>query len=257
MNLIGMLWLVAMGSLTGQGAPAVDLPVVRVAVYDFTDPSGYRGHLVGRRSAEAVQAALAGSGVWELVERSALLRQCAAEKVEPPFGVGYLQMFGRRLDASLAVAGLVESCAVNPARGTAQVTLSAELVEAIGGETLGSFRGVASASRGADEGAALDQVLDRALTEAAGNLVAELVSFNGWHTSVSARMGEDQVLLQPLAAGTMAVGEKAIVCRREPQAWVLVAVIEVQRVDELGARARVVSQLSPLQPQDVAVCVAR
>lgn len=251
------LWLVALGCLTGAAAPAADLPTVRAAVYDFTDPADYEGHLVGRRAAEAVHTALAATEVWGLVERAALLRACAAEGVEAPFGAGYLQMFGRRLDASLAVVGLVQTCAINTERGTAQVTVVAELIEAIGGEGLGSFRGVGSAARGADETVTLDEVLDRALTEAAGNLVVTLTAFNAWSTAVSARMGEDQVLLQPLADPRIAMGEKAIVCRRGPQAWTLVAVIEVQRADDTSVRARIVSQLSPPQPNDVAVCVAR
>lgn len=251
-----LAWPVALLCLCG-GAQSADLPAVRVAVYDFAEPGDYGGHLVGRRAAEAVQVALAATGAWELVDRGALLRACAAEGAEAPFGVGYLQMFGRRLDASLALAGLTETCAVNPGQGTAQVTLVAELIEAIGGEGLGLFRGVGSSSRGAEEAVTLDEVLDRALTEAAGNLVVHLTSFNAWSTTVTARMGEDQVLMQPRAEPQVALGEKAIVCRRGPEAWTLVAVVEVQRADETSVRARIVSQLSAPQPHDVAVCVAR
>jgi len=253
-------WLMACAAAACAGgalAQEADAPAVRVAVYDFIEPNDYQGHLVGRRAAEAVQFALAERGAWELVERGALLRECAAEGVSAPFGVGYLQMFGRRLNASLAVPGLVQACAVNPQRGTAQVTLVCELIEAIGGEGLGSFRGVGSARREPEETVALDVVLDRALTEAAANAVDAMMAFDAWTTTVMARLGDDQALLQPLGEDRIKPGDKAIVCRREPRAWVLVAVVEVLRSDNTTVRTRIVSELSTPQANDVAVCVGR
>ena len=232
-------------------------PTVRVAVYDFTEPDDYEGHLVGRRAAEGTQVALAAAGLWDLVERPVLLHECAAENLTAPFGVGYLQMLGRKLNASLAVTGLVQTCAVNPDRGTAQVTLKCELIEAIGGEGLGWFSGVGSAKRGDGEAATVEEIVDRALIEAAGNVAASLMSMNQWATSVMARMDNGQLMMQPVAEPRIAAGEKAIVCRLAPDGWRLIAVIEVQRADDTSVRARVVSQLSDPQTNDVAVAVAR
>ncbi|MCD6361596.1 MAG: hypothetical protein J7M38_12135, partial [Armatimonadetes bacterium] len=138
-----------------------------------------------------------------------------------------------------------------------QVTLVCELIEAIGGESLGSFKAVGSSARGRDEVVTLEEIVDRALIEAAGNMAEKLTSFNAWSTTVMARLAEDQVMLQPLEDVEIEVPEKAIVCRRTPEGWRLIAVVEVRQANANSIHARVVSGLSAPQPNDVVVCVAR
>lgn len=188
---IGALALAAFAAHAQTGA---EVPRPRAAVFDFTDPAGWPGRLVGWRAAEAVQAALAAADHWDLADRGVIVRACADQGLEPPFGIGYLQMLGDRLGTPLAVSGMVEVCEVNPARRVAQVTLVAELVETGSGAGLRSVRGVASASA-RDEVLTLDQLVDRALVQAAGDLVRALTNFEPTSATVVTTLPDRRVVL--------------------------------------------------------------
>ena len=165
--------LVALVALALSGGPAcaqsgAQGPRPRASVFDFTEPAGWPARLVGWRAAEALHAALTEADRWDLADRAVIVKACAEQGLEPPLGVGYLQMLWDRLGTPLAVTGLVEVCEVNPVRRVAQVTLVAELAETGGGASLRSVRGVAAAPAARDEVVALDQLVDRALAQAAG-----------------------------------------------------------------------------------------
>ncbi len=203
--------LVAVACGCGADEPVVSAP--RVAVFDFTEPAERPGRLVGRRAADAVFAALGEVGWWQRVDRAAVLLACADEGLAPPFGVGYLQMLGERLRAPLAIVGLVQACRVNAAGRTAQVTLIAELVETLGGNSLASVRGVASA-RAENEPLALAQVVDRALTEAAGDLVRALTNFEPTGGQVVTVLPDGRVVLDVPEKPGVRPGDTLLVLRR-------------------------------------------
>ena len=238
-------------------AQAPEVPVVRAAVYDFSDAPGCAGRLIGRRVAEALNTALIQRGQWEMADRPSLLRECAAQGVEPPFGVGYLQMFGRRLEAPLAIAGLVQNCVLNERRGAAQVTLVCELTETVDGNGLRSFKGVGSAAMAQGETEPLDVIVDRALVEAAGDLAVALSGFDAWTTTVMATLEDGQVLLNAPAGRRVQVGEKLAIYRREADAWALVGFVEIARGDEMVLHTRMVSTSIPPQINDLCIAVAR
>ncbi len=149
--------------------------------------------MIGRRAGDAIYAALRPEGPWELVDPAWLLRLCEAEGLRPPLAVGHLQMIGQRMRAPLAIGGLVETCALNAERGVAQITLTIELVETLGGSSLASARGVASAQR--EQGEALEQALDRALTEAATDAVRRLTAFDAASAVVVSTLPDGRVIL--------------------------------------------------------------
>ena len=212
-------WLIGaalVAAASGCGADEPALPAPRVAVLDFTEPAQRPGRLIGRRAADAVFAALGASGRWRTVDRAAVLLACADEGLAPPFAVGHLQMLGDRMRAPLAVAGLVQVCEVNAGRRTAQVTLIAELVESLGGSSLASVRCVASARAG-DEPLALGQLLDRALGEAAGDLVRALTNFEPTGGQVVTTLPDGRVVLDVPEQPGVRPGDGLLVFRgREP-----------------------------------------
>ncbi len=250
--------LVAAGAAPGAHAQAVDAPEVYAAVYDFAAPSGYAGRLIGLRAAEALHGALADGGPWQLIKRPDLMRQCAAEDVRAPFGVGYLQMFGRRLNAPLAVCGLVQNLVVNEQRGSVQVTLIGELIETIDGNSLASVRAVGSASRDGDETVALDEVIDRALVEATGDLALALGAFHAWRTTVVTGLSPTSAMLNTPADTDVQPGMKLLVVRAGAGGWGIVAAAQVLRGDNNTVRVKVITQATEaLKAGDVAVAVAR
>jgi hypothetical protein len=238
----------------GQDQPA---PKVRVAVYDFTGPRHYQGHMVGRRAAEAAHALMLGERRWEMVNRAALLRLCAREEASPPFALGYLQMFGEKLEAPLALCGFVENCIVNPERGSAQVTLVSELIETIEGGSLQSITTVASSERAAGETLTLDEVVDQALTQAAEDLVAAIYSFEPLAAPVMADVTEAKVLLDAGTKAGLAPGAKMLAYRRAGDDWVVMGALLVESVTEDISHARVTAQREAIRPNDRAVLVAR
>jgi len=187
------------------------LPPPRVAVFALPDPAELPDRMIGRRAADAVYDALAAESPWEPVDPGRLLRLCESEGVEPPLAVGYLQMLGQRASAPLAIGGRLEACEVNAGRGTAQVTLLVELVETLGGASLAQARGVASAKRETAE--ALDEAIDRALVEAAGNAARELGSLDVAEAVVVATLPDGRVLMDGPLEPRIRVGAKLLVFR--------------------------------------------
>jgi len=232
-------------------------PPVWVAVYDFIEPGGYGGHMVGRRAAEAVYGLLLAQHRWKVVDRAVLLRQCAAEDVRAPYAVGYLQMFGHRLDAPLALCGAVRNCIVNAERGSVQVTLVGELTETIDGNSLQSITTVGSAVRGRGETVALDEVVDRALTQAAEDLVAALCNFDPLAAPVMADVAEGRLLLDVGTKAALTPRAKMLAYRQTVDGWSLIAVLQVESLTEDIAHARVMAQKEEVRPNDRAVLVAR
>jgi len=246
--------LAAVSSCYGQQQPT---PTVRAAVYDFTEPRQYEGHIVGRRAAEAVYALMADKGRWEMVARPLLLRLCEAEGAFAPYGIGYVQMFGDRLDAPLAVCGLVQNCIVNPERGSAQVTLVGELIETLEGNSLQSTTTVGSSERGAGEAVALDEVVDRALVQAAEDLVAAMCNFEPLTTLVMAEVTATKVLLDAGTKAGLRPGAKMLAYRRDGDGWKVVGALQVESATEDMAHAMVTTEAEAIRPNDRAVLVAR
>ena len=232
-------------------------PTVRVAVYDFVEPDGYRTHLVGRRAAETVCLLLSERGRWEVVSRPALLRQCAVEGAVAPYAIAYVQMFGHRLQAPLALCGAVRSCVVNPARGTVQVTLVGELIETLDGGGLQSVTTVGSSARGRGETVALDELVDRAIAEAAADLVAALHNFDPVTAPVMADVTEGKLILDAGRKVGLTPRAKMLAYRRQGENWSFVAVLQVQSVMEDLAHATLLASDEGIRPNDVAVLVAR
>lgn len=250
--------LIAVGAASSVHAQTVDAPKVYAAVYDFAEPSGYGGRMIGLRAGEALHSALADGGPWQLIKRPDLIRQCAAENVRAPFGVGYLQMFGRRLNAPLAVCGLVQNLVVNETRGSAQVTLVGELIETIDGNSLASVRAVGSASRDGDEAVALDEIIDRALVEATGDLALALSAFDAWSTTVVTGLSPTSAILNTPADTDVQPGTKLLVFRPAGGGWSIVAAAQVLRGDKNTIRVKILTQAAEaLKTGDVAVAVAR
>ncbi|MGC9316956.1 MAG: hypothetical protein ACP5KN_02835 [Armatimonadota bacterium] len=208
----------------------------RAAVYDFNDSGRWQGRLIGRRAGDAVHAELAKAAPWELVDRGLVLRLCEAEGLQPPFGVGYLQMLGERCRAPLAVTGLVQTCTVNERRGVAQVTVQAELVETIGGGRLASVRGVASARRKAEEVAAIGQVVDRALVEAAADIARSLTSFDPAAAPVVTSLPDGRVVLDGPEEPALRAGDVLLLYRGEDDSAVGALRVESVRLTVVHAR---------------------
>lgn len=249
--------LAAIAAVSICYAQVQETPTVRVAVYDYTGPRQYEGHMVGRRAGEAVHALMLVERRWEMVNRAALLRLCAAEEASAPFALGYLQMFGDKLEAPLAVCGFVQNCMVNPERGSAQVTLVSELIETMEGTSLQSITTVASSERAGGQTLALDEVIDQALTQAAEDLVAAIYNFEPLAAPVMADVTEGKVLLDAGAKAGLAPGAKMLAYRRAGDDWVVVAALLVESVTEDLAHARVTAQREAIRPNDRAVLVAR
>ncbi len=250
--------LVAAGGATGAQAQTADAPEVYAAVYDFAEPSGYGGRMIGLRAAEALHSALAEAGPWRLIKRPDLLRQCASEDVRAPFGVGYLQMFGRRLNAPLAVCGLVQNLVVNATRGSAQVTLVGELIETSDGNSLASVRAVGSALRDGDATVALDELIARALVEATGDLALALSAFDAWTTTVVTGLSPTSAMLNTPADTDVQPGTKLLVFRPAGGGWSIVAAAQALRGDKNTIRVKILTEAAEaLKPGDVAVAVAR
>jgi len=210
--LAALLALVALGLVPAcfaEDAPSVLTP--SVAVFPFADPADLPDRMIGRRAADATWAALRTDAPWEPADPAWLLRLCEAEGVQAPFAVGHLQMLGQRMRAPLAAAGLVETCELNPRRGIAQVTLLVELVETLGGNSLASARGVASATR--EQGEPLDGALDRALTEAATDAARQLASFDAASAIVVATLPDGRVLMDGPAEPRIKQGAKLVIFR--------------------------------------------
>lgn len=240
-------------SMTALGA---EQPQPQAAVFSFLDPADDPGRMVGRRAADAVFAVLSDEGPWELVSRGTVERLCEAAGVQPPFAVGYLQMLGQQTAAPLAVTGIVEICEVNSQRGTAQVTLLVELVETMDGASLASHRGIGSARRGADEAAPIDEIVDRALTEAALDAVRKLTTFDAASAMVAAMLPDGRVLLDGPEEPPLRVGSKLLIYRRSGAGHDVVGAVEVRE-----SRLTVV-HAAPLAGEDfrqgdIAVLVAR
>ena len=210
-----LLPLLALAALT-FGSPcfaddAAGAYVPTAAVFPLTDPDEQPHRMVGRRSCDAIHAALQAEGPWELVDPAWLLRLCEAEGLRPPLAVGHLQMLGQTMRAPLAIGGLVESCVLNPERGVAQVTLAIELVETLGGSSLASARGVASAQR--EQGEPLDLALDRALTEAAADAARHLTAFDAASAVVVSTLPDGRVVMDGPLEPRIKPGTKLLVLR--------------------------------------------
>lgn len=231
---LALLCLAAIGGAAcAQDGPALLKP--RVGVFPFTDPADLPDRMIGRRAGDAAYAALKAESPWELVDPGWLLRLCENESVRAPFAVGYLQMLGQRASAPLAITGWVETCQVNPERGTVQVTLAAELVETLGGVSLASGRGVASARREAGE--VVGQVIDRALTEAAGDAVRQLTSFDPLTAVVVASLPDGRVMMDGPREPRIKPGAKLLVFRGDK----IVGTVEVKTSSVTVLHARPIS----------------
>lgn len=228
--------------------------VPRVAIFDFTDPSAWTGRMVGIRAADATFAALRATHRWELIDRSLVLHACRSEGLTPPFAVGHVQMIGERLQAPLAVTGLVEVCRVNPERRTAQVTVVAELIETLGGNSLASVRGVASARVG-EEPEALAQIVDRALMEAAGDLARALTGFDPAGAQVVMTLPDGRVVLDVPEGVGLRPGDVLLVCRGRERCDV-VGALRVQTVNLTVVHARPLAG-DDFEGGDRAILVAR
>jgi len=213
--------LLLLALAAGQALAEPSSPTPTAAVYDFTEPVTWEGRLVGRRAADAVFLALTEEGQWAQADRVTLQRMCEREGIGPPFGVGHLQMLGERLSAPLAVTGLVEVFEVNPTRGAVQATLLVELVEAIGGASLTSVRGVSSARRSEEEVEPLAVVADRALAEAAGDVARALTGFGRVVASVVMPLPDGRVVLEGPEKPPLSPGDKLLVMRGERALGVL------------------------------------
>ncbi len=164
-----------------------------------------------------------------MVDRRVVMAACAEEALAPPFGVGHLQMLGERMRVPLAVTGLVRVCEVNPRRRAAQVTLVAELVETLGGNRLASARGVASARAEPGEVMSLGQLVDRALSEAAADVVRSLTDFDPAGGLVVATLPDGRVVLDAPEKPGLRTGD-ALLVYREAERGELVGVLQVQTV---------------------------
>lgn len=229
--------LLALVAVAACAQPEREIPRPRAAVFDFTEPTSWPGRLVGRRAAAAVHAALAEDGRWDLSPRAVVVKACEDEGLEPPLGVGYVQMLGERLGTPLAVTGLVEVCAVNPTRRSAQVTLVAELIETPGGASLRSVRGVAAARAARNEAVTLDQLVDRALVQAAGDLVRALTNFDPAVARVVTTLPDGRVVLDAPDRSDIRPGDVLMVFSGERSSGLL----RVQSVNLTVVHAQVVS----------------
>lgn len=254
---LGSAAVIALICLGATGLASADDPgaiVPRVAVFEFAEPDESSNRMVGRRAADATWLALHSEGVWELVESEWLRRTCEEAQASPPFGLGYLQMLGDRVRAALAIAGQVQVCELDVERGTAQVTLTAELIETLGGESLAAYRGVASSRR--EPGEMLDHALDRALTEAAANLARSFASFHPAAAIVLATLPDGRVMLDGPAEPAVQPGAKLLVYRASRAGTVVSGSLEVKTSQLSVLHAVQLSGEKPVQG-DRAVVVAR
>lgn len=220
-----------------DAALADDLPQPRVAVFSFLDPLEQPGRMIGRRAADAVFGWLEEEGPWQVVSRGAVDRLCEDADARPPFAVGYLQMIGHQADAALAVTGVVEVCEVNAQRGTAQVTLLVELSETMDVASLASVRGIGSAQR-ADAVAPIDAIIDRALAEAALDVVRKLTTFDAASAMVAASLPDGRVMLDGPEEPPLATGSRLLVYRRIGGGHEMVGALSVREVRGSIAHAR-------------------
>jgi len=230
---------------------------VPVAVFDFNNLCTYRGHMLGRRAADALHVALADAQRWRLVPRRDIRLQCRKLSLKPPFAVGYLQQVAHLVGAHLAISGTVTDCRLD-AEGWAVVALSTEMIDIVSGEAAASFAVTGRARHRAGQPA--DITVDHALAQAGAQAAEKLLDFAALYISVQGRSGRDVVFLKSDANGRLVPGLRLLVYRTGADGHPVgepVALIRVENVGPRHAECRVVAATDIITVKDVAVAVGR
>jgi hypothetical protein len=146
---------------------------IEVAVLDFRSITAGAPPDFGIAAARLVAAALEGTGKYQVTDYTQVREELAKRRLEPPFGVGHLQMLADVLKVQQIVHGSVRALNYDPATGTAGVTLAIEVVDGASGnlrkhaEGQGVYRAAGAAAVEEPE------LLLRALTEAVKQVVED------------------------------------------------------------------------------------
>jgi len=229
----------------------------RLAAMQFHDYSAYRGHLLGRRAADALYVALEATGRWRLLEPSAVRQACADMHLTPPFAVGYQQALGYRLNADVIVTGRVEGVRISPAEGTVTINLVLDFVDRVCGQSIMPLQ-ISGSSRRADGGPRpTDIIVSEALADACSRIVAIVQTVPACAAKVVDTSGT-QLTLEPLTEVPLTGGDRLLLYRAngdEQAGPKLVALLMVKRAEAGRITATVLDRIGDIYTGDVAVCV--
>jgi len=255
LGLPAVLSLLALAVWADEAAPTGPKP--RAAVFAFHDLGAYKGHALGQRAAARVQTELRETGRFVLIARADVRRECTALDLRPPFPVGYQQQILARLGADLAITGVVQNCTLDARNSAANVTLIAELTEAIGGEQVAIVKAVGAAHAERNNPVPADELAEEALAAAGKQLARSLTAGPLITGKVVAHIaGDERVTLEADAPGSFVAGMRALIFRRKDDgAWELGAVASIESVQKPRATGKLLSAKGQLKEGDVAVGV--
>jgi len=142
----------------------------KIAVLDLRAAVGGAPPDYGVTAARLIADAFQGTGKYEAVDPDIVRDALAKRQLQPPFGVGHLQLLADVLKADLLVHGSVRSLTLEPEKHSASVVLSVEIVEGASGNL--RKRAQATGTYAAQAGEGDREVLLAALADAAGKVVA-------------------------------------------------------------------------------------
>ncbi len=255
---VALGFIVAVGSMSlAAGDTAGERIRPRLAVMQFHDYSEYQGHLLGRRTADALYVALQSTGRWRLIEPAAVRQACEDMDLRPPFAVGYQQALGHRVNADVIVTGRVEGVRISPAEGTVTVNLILDFIDRICGQSIMALQVSGSSRRGDGGPRPTDIIVSEALADACGRIVAITETVPACAAEVVAATG-NQLTLQPRTDVPLTAGDRLLLYRArgdEQSGAKLVAVLMVRRADAARVTATVLDRISDIYTGDLAVCV--
>lgn len=253
------LWVLFTSALSVGMAVARgdDVPLrPRLAVLELHNRSDYRGHMIGRRAADALYVALRTEGRWDLLERTEVRRACRDMDLEPPFAVGYQQALGHRLGADVILTGHVEEVRISAGDGTVTVGLTVDFADRICGQSIMPLR-VSGSARRADAGprptdATVSEALDRACQQVAA-MTRTVPKYAAQVESVSA----NELSLEAGRGALVSVEDRLLLYRltTEQVSARLVGVLMVRRVEGIRAQATILGKAEDIYTGDIAVCV--
>jgi hypothetical protein len=260
LGLMMMLWgMIVVASCTTVALcdDVVVSPVLpRLAVLELHNRSDYRGHMMGRRAAEGLQAALGSIGRWELIERGQVRRECREMDLQPPFAVGYQQALGHKLRADMLLTGYVEQVRISSGDGTVAVHLALDIVDRICGQPVASLQAQGSARRTKTNPSPTDVIVSKAL-QAACLEAAEIASTMPLYSAVVTSISGGAISLDTVQPAAAAVGDRLLLYRMsgEPTGPRLVGVLMVTEVERGRVQTAVMGTAGELYREDTAVCV--
>ncbi len=228
-----------------------------VAVLEFHDYSSYQEHLVGRRVADSLCAALTATGRWETVAPAAVRRAIHTMNLKPPFAVGYQQALAHAVNADMTVTGRVEGVKIDPAQGSVKVVLIADFIDRISGQSTMPVQVAGTAKRDINKPKPTDMIVEEALTQAC-QLLAEITRTLPLGLAEVTNVDGDELTLRADMNSSLVTGDRMLLFRKRSSGsreYELVACLMVNKLDGLSVRAKVLGKANDIYTGDLATCV--